>query len=279
MASRITAALRLTATTALLAGPAMAEATVYRCVVEGGQYDVKIVDGEWYERRPQETEAWTPKGCGTTSEKAGQKTKIACEQGADNFVAAIGTAGCCETKVRAQSLNVVKLRYSFFDHPQPASETEPKLDMAGDCAVLASDGARPIEAWPLAKKIANGMPFVLATRQGGLKLRPGDWRYPERHSYFLHFEGKYYPGSGTWSTSAVGFDPHRSNSYHSCAPDRPGDHRPPCGGIHQPGYVMDRAYTPEKNELVAFGTVYRFDETGTVWLDGRPVAKIVVPDL
>ena len=263
----------------MLASAAIAEATVYRCVVEGGQYDVKIVDGEWFERRPQESAAWTAKGCGTTSEKSGEKTKVACQQGADHFVAAIGTAGCCGTKVRSQSLNFAKLRYSFFDHAQPVSETEPQLDMAGDCAVLASDDARPIEAWPLAKKIANGLPFVLATRQGGLKLRPGDWRYPERHSYFLHFEGKYYPGSGTWSTSAVGFDPHRSNSYHSCAPDRPADRRPPCGGVHQPGYVMDRAYTPEKNELVAFGTVYRFDEAGTVWLDGKPVAKIAVPDL
>lgn len=255
------------------------DAATHRCVVQGGKHDVRIVDGEWYERRPAETSEWTAKGCGTTGVKDGTPTKIVCAQDGGSYVAATGKAGCCGTTVSGQALDTNNLRYAFHYRIDPKAETMAPPDMAGDCAVLESEDARPIDAWPLSKKIANGMPFVIATKEGGLKLRPGDWKYPERHSYFLTFTGKYYPDTGTWSVSAVGFDPHRVNSYHSCAPYELRPKHTRCGGIHQEGHSMDRWYKPEEHDLAAFGYAYTFDEAGTVFFEGKPVAAIMVPNL
>lgn len=255
---------------------AIAETAMYRCLVEGGKYDFKLVNGEWHERRPAETMEWTSLECGATVELEGKTyPKVTCGKEGDESFAVTGTS----LGARAQILDPVKLRYSFHHNLKYEGDTRPPADMAGDCAVLESDEARPIAAWPLSKKLANGLPFVLATKRDGLKLRPGDWEYPNAR-YFLTFDGKYHPLGGTWALGAIGFDPHRVNSFHTCPPYnlRP-KNAPICGGIHQEGHQMDRWHKPEDHELAAFGYAYTFDEAGTVYYEGKPVAKLMVPDL
>lgn len=264
----------------LLAGQgsaAAAQDAVFRCLVEGNKQDFRVSGGQWYERRPKETMEWTPLGCGDTMEVEGKThRRTTCGEDAGELFAVTATSH----GARAQILDPAGLRYSFYHSLKFEGETRPPPDMAGDCAVLEREDADPTGAWPLSKKLANGMPFVLATTREGIRLRPGDWKFPDRHSYFVHFDGRYHPLGGTWSVSAVGFDPHGINSYHSCPPyDQLPRNAPICGGIHQPGHVMDRWYRPEDKEFVAFGYAYQFDEQGIVYSGDRPVARIMVPDL
>ena len=252
------------------------EATMVRCITDGAKTDFKLVGSAWLERKPDKAD-WTPKGCGTSVQRAGATVRMDCTIEGDARVAVTTTTwpNSSSTWVTRETLlpKVPSYEVAFSDRGV-IGDRDPT---AGSCAILASEDARPEDSWSLSRKLAAGLPFLIVTAPDGVTLRPGDWEYPKGRWVVL--EGSYYVNSGTWSARGVGFDPGRTNSAHSCPPYAllP-KHTPPCGGIHQPGYTMDRWYKPDQRDLVVFGHVYRFDESGALFAGDKRVGRVLVPD-
>lgn len=246
---------------------AYAQGAGYRCIIGGYKQDLKFEGDAWYLRGGGK--GWGPLGCGTAKEAP--RERIECSRDNGQYVATITTSfDDGSGSVRRLTFDPKALSYS---------STSPNSSPAqGDCAVLATDSARPEDAWSLSRKLAAGLPFLLVSTREMLNLRPGKWEYPR--GYWVILEGKYHPDSGTWAANGVGFDPGATNSYHSCPPSRMRPaYLPACGGVHQAGFTMDRWYKPQELSLVIFGRVLQFDESGTVRAEGKTIGRLMVPDL
>lgn len=246
------------------------QARSYRCIIEGSKQDIRFQGSDWYVRSNGKG-AWKSIGCGAGPGSGAGKPKTECSRDGSTHRAVTTTAyDDGSGSVRRETVDTSRLAY--------ASESGNSAPLRGQCAVLASDDDRPEEAWSLSRKISAGLPFLLVSDRESLDLRPGDWEYAKGRWVVL--EGKYHPYSGTWAMNGVGFNPGKTNSYHSCPPYHlTPKNLPACGGVHQAGYTMDRWYKPEERSLVAFGRVYTFDETGAVFAEGKLIGRLVVPNL
>ena len=248
-----------------LPAAALAQGPVYRCIGQGFVQDLRIEAGEWYTRRPGEGD-WAAKGCGRTRAEGRSTIAITCSAAGDRHVAhQVQTYSDGSTMARRETFDQRELLY--------VSAWAQQIERGGgtqlSCEILADPEAPVAQGWSLSRKIAAGLPFLLITEQQALRLRPGDWSWPRGR--WVMIEGRYHPDGGTWDVTGVGFDPGRTNPYHSC-PATAG-----CGGIHERGFTLDRPYRPEDRELVAFGQAFTFDESGSLFFEGRRVGMVVVP--
>lgn len=262
---RIKASLLLLALS--LPAASLAQAPIYRCIGNGFVQDVRIEAGEWYIRRPGEGD-WRAKGCGQSRAEGGSTIAVTCSaEGGRHVARQVQTYSGGSTMARLETLDTSALRYT--------SAWAQQIENGGgdhvSCEILTDPEAPVGQGWSLSRKIAAGLPFVLVTGREALRLRPGEWAWPQGR--WVMVEGRYHPEDGTWAVSGVGFDPGRTNPYHSC----PATTR--CGGIHEAGFTLDRPYRPENHELVAFGRTFTFDEAGSVFLEGRRIGMLAVPAL
>jgi hypothetical protein len=246
---------------------AVAEAPIYRCIGDGIVQDLRIEAGEWYARTPGEGD-WTAKGCGQPRTEGGSTIAITCSADGDRLVARqVQTYSDGSSMVRQETLDMRARSYTNAWAQQIADGSGDRVS----CEILTDPNAPVGQGWNLSRKIAAGLPFVFITEREALRLRPGDWTYPRGR--WVMIEGRYHPFGGTWDVNGVGFDPGRTNPYHSC-PAATG-----CGGVHQQGFTLDRPYRPEDHEFVAFGQTFTFDEAGSVFFEGVRVGLLVVPAL
>ncbi|TFI59313.1 hypothetical protein E2493_05595 [Sphingomonas parva] len=246
------------------------EAATFRCVNNGFKQDYRISSEDWLVREAGQAD-WKPIGCGKERPDAGAVLRIDCSVRDGSFVVErVSTYPGGSRMVLRRTVDPSTLAYSVQSNAD-APET-------GACAKLENDEARPEDGWSLSRKLSLGLPFLLVTDARSLQLRPGEWTWP--NGRWVIIEGKYHTDSGTWDVGGVGFNPGRTNSAHSCPPDAlRAKTLPPCGGIHQAGYSMDRWYRPEEHDLVVYGRVYRYDEGGAVYSEGKRIGRLIVPDL
>ncbi len=124
----------------------------------------------------------------------------------------------------------------------------------------------PAASNPIARHLAAGGRYVIVTRRD---LFP---RQSQGNDWWFAITGYYVPGDGTWTSSASGF-PSPGTPWHSCPAAAQ------CGGIHEPGMVLDRYYRPERNEIVAIGQRLTFDSEGKVFHQGRHIGFVIAPDI
>lgn len=257
----------ITVLAAMMPTTASATQLIYQCIADGYFTEVKIVDGEWFERGRGED--WKSAGCKQGGGARGSGTaKATCRLSKDRISVSMplvrmeagsGTAVPTIDKTLTYSSRTYAFSYRNL-REKPASIP---------CQAYREGRAAPWKAWPLSRKLAAGLPFVLVLDRSSLELKKGDWYHDSGR--WAVIEGQFYPASGTWSSRGVGFNP-VGNPLHSCPRGIP------CGGIHERGKTLHRPYRPEKGELIVFGQELAFDNAGSVLKAGRKIGTIVSPD-
>lgn len=252
---------------AMMPNSASAKQLIYQCIGDGYFTEVKVVDGEWFERGRGED--WKGVGCKLAG-GAGESgtTSASCRLSDDRISVSVplvrmeagsGIATPAIDKTLVYSSRTYSFSYRNL-RGDPASIP---------CETYREGRAAPWKAWPLSRKLAAGLPFLLVLDRSALELKKGNW-YHDAGRWAV-IEGQFHPASGTWSSRGVGFNP-VGNPLQSCPKGRQ------CGGVHERGKTLDRPYRPEKGEIIVFGQELAFDNAGAVLKAGRKVGTIVSPD-